>query len=385
MTLARCGAIVLVSSLIIGCTEPADTADADSIQTAGSTEIQEGQLDTLPTATMLALPVASLQEELRIDGYEADLVPIHRLMMGGEGEIVVTQTLDAALVVFDARGERQGSFGRRGSGPGEFQTIGFLGWRGDSIWVTDPRQRRMTFIAPDLENSRSFQLGTAPVRFVLKDSSFVYRIDATQGLTAEGLAVKFLSVPVGRSAPAWAPASAIAVVGHDGLVTTMLDSIPNVALRIETESGGMLGVRFNNLPAYVLSADGERLAIASAPPAGQPASHVTVSVTAIDGTRLSSRAYPLTPDPLPRAVWDSMVESIPRGMLSRDLLEVLLATPPPVSYPPVQGIVFSREHRVWVRVHDASGLHYLVLSPKASLSAGFRSPRTVRSTLRTAT
>ena len=67
----------------------------------------------------------------------------------GDGRIVVAMWADTSLRVFDYTGTYVASFGRRGTGPGEFQMIvGFCRSAGDTLVVVDDSQRRITRFDP---------------------------------------------------------------------------------------------------------------------------------------------------------------------------------------------------------------------------------------------
>ena len=92
----------------------------------------------------------TLTPELRIGSREQEesaLSRIPALAVGSDGRIYVSQPLGRAVWVFDARGRRLTNLGRRGNGPGEFQDPRELGWRGDSLWVNDAAQKRLTLFA----------------------------------------------------------------------------------------------------------------------------------------------------------------------------------------------------------------------------------------------
>lgn len=69
--------------------------------------------------------------------------------LGPRGLLAVTQPRDATVLLFDlARPARPvATLGRRGDGPGEFRTPGHLGWRGDTLWVSDRGRPRIEFFA----------------------------------------------------------------------------------------------------------------------------------------------------------------------------------------------------------------------------------------------
>lgn len=101
--------------------------------------------------TLLASPLAGqgplqLVREIRIgelDG-EAALTDPGSIAIGRNGIVVVSQPKEGVVRLFSSRGEPLRVIGRRGSGPGEFRSMIGIGIRADSIWVSDPRQRRFS-------------------------------------------------------------------------------------------------------------------------------------------------------------------------------------------------------------------------------------------------
>ena len=96
-------------------------------------------------------PPVSLEPDLRIDGYAADLVPVEWVGVSPRGTLALFQGQDATVRFFDPEGNLLGSVGRRGSGPGEFESLIRGGWVGDTLWVSDLQLSRITLISPDLE------------------------------------------------------------------------------------------------------------------------------------------------------------------------------------------------------------------------------------------
>lgn len=84
--------------------------------------------------------------------------------------LYVAEWLPLEVRAFDNKGQLVRRFGRKGSGPGEFQMVSGLGVRGDSLWVVDPALRRLTFFGP-----KGTVLGTvsvtipSPDRFTLSE------------------------------------------------------------------------------------------------------------------------------------------------------------------------------------------------------------------------
>lgn len=63
-----------------------------------------------------------------------------------KGEMVVADGATQQLRLFDSQGRFLRSFGRGGSGPGEFRSLNWMGRSGDTVFVYDSRLRRITFV-----------------------------------------------------------------------------------------------------------------------------------------------------------------------------------------------------------------------------------------------
>ncbi len=68
--------------------------------------------------------------------------------------------------VHSASGQFVGTIGRPGEGPGEFKSVGVMGWVGDTLWVLDFGLYRYSYFSPDGEFLRSVtvpvDLGSTP-------------------------------------------------------------------------------------------------------------------------------------------------------------------------------------------------------------------------------
>lgn len=100
---------------------------------------------------------------------EGALSAVFDVDVGADGRVFVSEPGFARVVVFHADGSFDRTLGRRGRGPGEFQTPGNLTWLGDTLTVLDFQQGitlmstegeyydRISFSVPG--QSRSFPLG----------------------------------------------------------------------------------------------------------------------------------------------------------------------------------------------------------------------------------
>lgn len=90
----------------------------------------------------------------------------------GDGGIVTAAATEVRA--YDATGQWQWSFGRAGGAPGEFRRIGWVcTFRGDSMVVHDPLQRRVTYLTPDGRLVAVVRLRNAAVFGCLEDGAVV--------------------------------------------------------------------------------------------------------------------------------------------------------------------------------------------------------------------
>lgn len=128
-----------VAVLLSGCSEGASSSRASVV------------IDTLPNGavrTMSSAPTQPGQWQLALmyrvqpaEGDSGELLQPQDLALTDDGTLLVSESGDAHVKVFDASGRFLRSIGRSGQGPGEFR-VGFLAARGDTLLVQDPQAGR---------------------------------------------------------------------------------------------------------------------------------------------------------------------------------------------------------------------------------------------------
>jgi hypothetical protein len=116
------------------------------------------------------VPEWTTEEELRIgsrDDGEQALTEVPFLTVDASGNIYVAQPLDRGIRVFSPNGELLRVLGGPGEGPGEFKGIDALGLLGDTLYVSDTGNRRVTYFGPD-----GTLLKTAPFNWPSIDGLF---------------------------------------------------------------------------------------------------------------------------------------------------------------------------------------------------------------------
>lgn len=138
-----------------------------SCATTGGRDAASGQ----PTEwTVSPNPTVTIDDQHIPPGHElAGISSARRLV---DGRIVLANTGGSELLAFDSTGDFQQVVGRKGGGPGEFQSyITVFGYRGDSVAVFDGQNARWTVFSADLTPVRTVLSADR----VLSSPTWVYR------------------------------------------------------------------------------------------------------------------------------------------------------------------------------------------------------------------
>jgi hypothetical protein len=109
----------------------------------------DGPASSGPNAEVVQWQV---EEVLRIGSAtdaEQALVAVGEVAVGPDDALYVVQTDDDQIRVYGVDGRLQRTIGRTGEGPGEFGSIGGLGFRGDTLYVADRSPSRVTHFTLD--------------------------------------------------------------------------------------------------------------------------------------------------------------------------------------------------------------------------------------------
>jgi hypothetical protein len=352
-------------------------------------------------ALLLASPAAAqrvpqytLQQEMRIDGHEADLVPIGWLGVARNGTIALTQGQDHAIKFFNASGQPTGSFGREGSGPGEFKAFARrAGWIGDTIWVFDGQLNRLTFVSPERKLARtlfpfaaarpkpadSTRLPAFPFIFpwaVYPDGTIL--VDAQPGA----------KMPAGYDG--WL--HVLVRVSSNGVIERLIARLPisnTYTFDYAGEKGPVrtsIPIPFDPAPFYEIAPDGSRIATLTTALTGPEANTFRLTMLTPTGSTVFSRQYPFKGVPLPRNAVDSVINArLARAQATevKRALEGEVRKRAPSFYPPVSGLFVGSDGRTWIGLRETpEGRPWLVVDGKGEPVANVLAPREV--TLRVA-
>src|SRR6185503_4435932 len=97
----------------------------------------------------VAYPSLHLQEELRINN-PSEAGPGTNIVgaaVDRDSSIFLMEATQGQLLVFDSAGHFLRAIGARGEEPGQFLMLGSTGIIGDTVWISDPRQGRITLFS----------------------------------------------------------------------------------------------------------------------------------------------------------------------------------------------------------------------------------------------
>jgi hypothetical protein len=327
-------------------------------------------------------PRVRIVEDLRLDATAEDFPTVTRIYVGPRGQIVVPIATDQQLRIYGADGKKIAAFGRRGAGPGEFASISLLGWKGDSIWVQDFRQRRTTYIGADFKLLRTELWPTVDLQTT--EPGRVGAFDPL-ALLPDGtwLGQGFIVTADGSSRQ-----GALALRRRDGSYRIVLrqssdQDNPNL-MRV---AGLGRFVPFALQPQYAFPYDGSRFGELSAPLPAAERSHFTVTVVRATGDTVFSRRYEFRGVAIPGSAKDSALAAmVPRsGHVSEgppDLpqrFQAMARDRMPNWYIPVEALTLGLDQTIWVgmRLTDA-GRAYLILNGRGDPIGSVLLPRSTR-------
>jgi hypothetical protein len=253
-----------------------------------------------------------------VDDPAQALTWVGQVLIGPDGLIYISQPQDHVVRVFDLTGRLIRRIGGRGQGPGEFERLEAIGFRGDTLYATDGALHRVSYFSLDGSFITSFRmasplLGEAPPA--------IYFPTAPQVLLADGTALLTPEVPIALMASGNGTAPYVRIDRQSQVMDTIAwRRLP--PLRFETVSGGerfFAPQPFRQDPLYELTSDGSGLVVIDRPtaPAGTPQAEYRVTKISPTGDTLFARAYRYTPVPLTSADLGQALSAIESRLATR--------------------------------------------------------------------
>jgi hypothetical protein len=339
------------------------------------------------TAAAQAPPELRLTRDLRIDAATNDLTlitPPGGIAVSTRGTIAVTQNQDGTIRFFDAQGKSLGTFGRKGQGPGEFQTTNRLTWVGDTLSVSDASTRRYTLISPERSLVRSVSwLSAVSLATRAGGEPPRARPSPPRVRYADGSMLLTVSLATGSAMPDWPggekPGTPFIRVDSTGAFQRLIAWSPRAQCEAPFDagngpgSGGMV-IPFCHQTLEEISPDGNLLVLVTK---GTERSEFRVSVFRANGDTVFSQAVAFQSVPLPKAVADSARASRARGSQSqRDAAATMTI---PETYPPFSRLIVGRDESVWIEsIGPGAERFWYVLGNRGTLAGRAIVPRNVQ-------
>ena len=302
-------------------------------------------------------------KDLTIDATDNNLSVVREVLASPSGTIAVFQPQDMLIRFFSATGASLGTFGRDGEGPGEFRSMGWAGWNGDTLHVEDSGIRRVTFIGPDRKLLRTVP---EPVHILAPraepDGAPLLGGAAVVGVMADG--TYLLDFFASGSVPAWFPGDAkelsysLVHVDHEGrfmrVAASLRDKEPwcswgSPSIAVPLCSHFVTGDPFTPAMASVSIAHGS---------SHDTRYHLRV-IGSIRGDTVIDRDYDYRAVPIPPRVVDSVRRQlVSRPGLSPPRKAAYRSVPFPRYFPPVVRMLVGMDTSVWLEEPaTAPGVH----------------------------
>jgi hypothetical protein len=325
-------------------------------------------------------PHWTLREEVRIgdlDDPRYTLSWTGDVVIGPGGKMYVAQPGESTIKVYDRAGRFIRSIGRKGGGPGEFNSVGTIGFIGDTLFALSVSNQLMHLFRSDGTHLRSFRFPYAVINdSVLHPSRFTILFGP---LLVDG---SVLAHPRLGSTGAQSP---ILRVTREGQVINVVARRNTAGGTLRLRQGDivlMLQVPFSTGDIIAVPPKGDALVLVSRyPPSAQKDTSFSVSRFGLNGATVFQRTIHYRPIPLERRQIDSVIvarlKDAGRGRFNpQDFLESA-AQQLPKFKPPVTDVVAGSDGRVWIRREETGGpAAWVVLDSQGNTIAQLTLPAT---------
>lgn len=293
--------------------------------------------------TPAAQAQTALRRDLIIDG---DFGFVSAVTADRQGRIYVADDQVEQLLAFDAAGARLRMVGGSGAGPGEFRGLqSVVAGRGDTLFVFDANQRRITAFAPGAERRVAY---TVSVQTVGRELPSQQLLVPSRGPFLLTFTAPFEARPGTSAAPDEGRSLTLRTVDRRG----RLGAQPVLRSRdkdaMVTRRGGSVSVGplpYGRAPFFALGPD-DRLYH------GWSAS-ADVSAHDLQGRRVGTVRTGVSPLRVSAADVDALTESYPQGQALENLRLALREKRVPETKPAFKSMLVDDQGRLWVNVTTA--------------------------------
>ncbi len=326
-----------------------------------------------------ALPVLEYVEEVRVgsvDDPDVGFSRIEGVEVGDDGTVYVLEGQVPEIRVFAPDGRRLRTVGRPGEGPGEFRSPREFGLLGDTLWVNDWRNRRISWFGPDGELVHELRATPLPVE---TDVPGMFLSVAPARPRSDGLVESEASRTMSAGAadrPFYVP---VIRFDRNGRVvdTARWDTVqPPPTVRVEGRALHPPALRPTSPVTQEMSGGSARLSWWV--PAGSGQGQLEVARLGADGDTLYQSVLLYDAVPVPASVRDSLLEGF-RGIagafgLSEGAMADAMASglDLPDYRPPIRSTHGGRDGSLWIALNGASpdSTAWVLLDPDGAPRGG---------------
>ena len=342
------------------------------------------------------VPTWRADEDLRIgsmDGGPSAFGSVIDVEVNGRGDIFVLDGQAAQIPVFTAQGGFLRTLGRRGQGPGEFQSFREAGWKGDTLWVVDPQASRVTMMS---EADSVFATITIRSSVALEGAAVGVRPGP---LLADGSVLAYGSGTAYSLSGAVSPRLPIYRTdrGADSLHVLMTFDASKEFMVYG--AGSMLRQPVSDRKLFAVARDGRSLWYLDRSVSGpDPPGRTWLTNTSISGDTLSHHSIAYEPVPFDDGHFNALVDSVVGAARDTGVPEQFVETMRealqesafrPSHHPPATHLVAGSDSTVWLRLQQpevSEAAQWLVFSAAGAMIARLHLPQGLqmhRATLQT--
>ena len=319
-------------------------------------------------------PFLAVHEEIRIgsiDDRDYALTYVGKIEVGPDGTMYVQQPMQQTIKVYDSAGTYIRHIGRMGGGPGEFMSMFFMGWVGDTLWVYDGASSRISRFDRAGEFINSLRYPGPGQALLLADGSLLLSPQVKRPSTK----------PLLRFQPGNGQTDTIATVVPPPQAMRVTDGPVSYTTAWHP---------FNDESLWGVSPDGSFIIIVDRM-VGTDLDSARFSVTRLSGLadtiwrrEYHYRSHPITDEVITAVVGPAVeqqnVQRSTRGRPQVSLDAVRAALYRPEALPPVTDLILGNDHSIWLRREDTGApmLAWNVLDTDGSLFGVLELPRTTQ-------
>jgi hypothetical protein len=303
---------------------------------------------------LTSLPTRTAQLEVSLGAFDDPVLAFSRisgLTVDSEKRLYVLQPMEGAVTVLNPDGSLHRRIGNKGRGPGEFLTPAGVGWRGDTLWVMDASQARVSWFYQG-EHVRTGRFVPIPVelggriaaQWPMADGSFF------------GIVTREFEQPAGHPDNHFLIVRAAQGEATGRPVAVLQESFPFRVIVQHSQGTSRLEPVFRDFPLQSTSDSGTRMAIVDRPFETASEASLRLTVVGASGDTIYSHEYRVATVPLTDDEWDAgLRRALARGDRPNrpyGIRELKAWLPRPAHWPSATRVVLGLDHSVWIALAE---------------------------------